>query len=104
MIACNAATAAAYSLLSAGRVNHHGSETRTSSVRKGTAPAFKRNGAGVAGNLIRMNYEGLKALRQLALDKDRTLQSLGIEAFNDLLRKYSVRPVLENPLLRTRVE
>lgn len=54
--------------------------------------------------LIRMNYEGLKALRQLALDKDRTLQSLGIEAFNDLLRKYSVRPVLENPLLRTRVE
>ena len=49
--------------------------------------------------MIRMNYEGLRALRQLALDQDRTLQSIGIEAFNDVLRKYGAKPVLENPLL-----
>jgi hypothetical protein len=49
-----------------------------------------------------MNPEGLRALRQLALDKDRTLQALGIEAFNDLLRKYGAKSVLENPLLARR--
>jgi hypothetical protein len=53
----------------------------------------------VRGLLIRMNSEGLRALRQLALDEDRTLQALGIEAFNDLLRKYGAKPSLENPLL-----
>jgi hypothetical protein len=56
----------------------------------------------VRGLLIRMNSEGLRALRQLALDKDRTLQALGIEAFNDLLRKYGAKSVLENPLLARR--
>jgi hypothetical protein len=56
----------------------------------------------VRGLLIRMNSEGLRALRQLALDKDRTLQALGIEAFNDLLRKYGAKSVLENPLLAPR--
>jgi hypothetical protein len=48
--------------------------------------------------LVRMNYEGLKSLRQLALDKDRTIQSLGVEAFNDLLRKYGAEPNVKNPL------
>jgi hypothetical protein len=54
--------------------------------------------------VIRINYEGLRALRQLALDEDRTLQALGVEAFNDLLRKYGAKPVLENPLLTGRSE
>jgi hypothetical protein len=50
----------------------------------------------IRGLLIRMNYEGLKALRQLALDQDRTLESIGIEAFNDVLRKYgATEPVAE---------
>jgi hypothetical protein len=39
--------------------------------------------------------EGLKALRQLALDRDTTVQALMIEATNDLLRKYKRRPVAQ---------
>lgn len=52
----------------------------------------------VRGVLFRLNYEGLRALRQLAVDQDRTLQSIGIEALNDVLRKHGRRPVAENPL------
>jgi hypothetical protein len=52
----------------------------------------------VRGVLIRVNGAGLRALRQLALDQDRSLQSLGVEAFNNLLRKYSYKPVVANPL------
>ena len=54
-------------------------------------------GAAVAsrGILTRINPEGLKALRQLALDRDTTVQALMIEAANDLLRKYRRRPVAE---------
>ena len=50
------------------------------------------------GLLIRVNVDGLRALRQLALDRDTTLEALGIEAFNDLLRKHGSRPVVVNPL------
>jgi len=39
--------------------------------------------------------KGLKALRQLALDRDTTVQDLMIEAANDLLRKYRRRPVAQ---------
>ena len=49
--------------------------------------------------LTRVNAEGLKALRLLAIERETTLQALLIEAGNDLLRKYSRRPVLRNPLL-----
>jgi hypothetical protein len=45
--------------------------------------------------LTRINPEGLKALRQLALDRDTTVQALMIEAANDLLRKYKRRPVAQ---------
>jgi hypothetical protein len=65
--------------------------------------AYKRRGgakaaqAGTAvasrGILTRINPEGLRALRQLALDRDTTVQALMIEAANDLLRKYRRRPV-----------
>ena len=47
------------------------------------------------GILTRINPEGLKALRQLVLDRDTTVQALMIEAANDLLRKYKRRPVAQ---------
>jgi len=47
------------------------------------------------GILTRINPEGLKALRQLALDRDTTVQALMIEAANDLLRKYRRRPIAQ---------
>jgi hypothetical protein len=49
------------------------------------------------GVLTRINAEGLKGLRQLALDRDTTLQALMIEAANDLLRKYRRKGVAETP-------
>jgi hypothetical protein len=69
---------------------------------KATARARKVNPAPVErdlrGVLIRVNATGLRALRQLALDRDTTLQALGVEAFNDLLRKHGARAVVANPL------
>jgi hypothetical protein len=52
----------------------------------------------VRGLLIRVNSAGYRELRQLALDEDRTLQSLAIEALNDLLRSRGLKPVIKNPL------
>ena len=49
--------------------------------------------------LTRVNAEGLKALRLLALEQDTTLQAVAIEAFNDVLKKYGKRAVMQNPLL-----
>lgn len=51
------------------------------------------------GLLARINPEGLKALKMLAVQRDTTLQALVIEAANDLLSKYGQRPVARNPLL-----
>jgi hypothetical protein len=48
--------------------------------------------------LVRVNDAGYRALRQLALDEDRTVQSLAIEALNDLLKKRGAKPVVANPL------
>jgi hypothetical protein len=58
-------------------------------VAQANAPVAAR------GILTRINPEGLKALRQLALDRDTTVQALMIEAANDLLRKYRRRPVAQ---------
>jgi hypothetical protein len=52
----------------------------------------------VRGLLIRVNAAGLRALRQLALDEDTSVQSLAVEALNDLLKKRGSRPVVANPL------
>ena len=49
--------------------------------------------------LTRVNPEGLKALRMLALERDTTLQAVAIEAFNDVLKKHGKRTVVRNPLL-----
>lgn len=51
------------------------------------------------GLLIRVNPEGLKAVRMLAAELDMTIQALGIEAWNDLLQKHGRRSALKNPLL-----
>ena len=49
--------------------------------------------------MIRVNSEGLKALRLLAVERDIRIQALGVEALNDLLSKYGKRPVVQNPLV-----
>jgi hypothetical protein len=49
--------------------------------------------------LTRVNADGWRALRMLAVERDATLNALAVEAFNDLLRKYEKRATVENPLL-----
>lgn len=49
--------------------------------------------------LTRVNAEGWKSLRLLAVERETTLNALAVEAFNDLLRKNGKRPNVENPLL-----
>jgi hypothetical protein len=49
--------------------------------------------------LTRINTDGWRALRMLAVENDTTLNALAIEAFNDLLKKYGKRQSVENPLL-----
>jgi hypothetical protein len=49
--------------------------------------------------LTRVNPEGLKALKLLALEQDTSLQAVCIEAFNDMLAKHGRRAVVKNPLL-----
>ena len=69
-------------------------------ARKSTSAAFTRAAKtprgrterDVRGLLVRVNDAGYRALRQLALDEDTTLQSLAIEALNDLLKKRGAYP------------
>jgi hypothetical protein len=49
--------------------------------------------------LVRINIEGWKALKVLAVESETTLNALAVEAFNDLLKKHGKRGVVENPLL-----
>ncbi len=49
--------------------------------------------------LTRVNNDGWRALRMLAVENDTTLNALAVEAFNDLLKKYGKRVSVENPLL-----
>jgi hypothetical protein len=62
---------------------------------------LKRAGAAEEsrGILARVNVDGLRALKILAIERDTTLQGLAVEALNDLLAKYGKRPVVKNPLL-----
>jgi hypothetical protein len=60
---------------------------RGSAASAGPAKAHRaRAEPDVRGLLIRVNSEGLRALRQLALDEDTTMQSLATEALNNLLK------------------
>jgi hypothetical protein len=60
--------------------------------------AVRRAGRG-RGILTRVNADGLRALKILAVERDMTLQALGVEALNDMLVKHGKRPVVKNPLL-----
>jgi hypothetical protein len=71
-----------------GRISG-GDEMAYRKTAQASAPVAAR------GILTRVNPAGLKALRQLALDRDTTVQALMIEAANDLLRKYKRRPVAQ---------
>jgi hypothetical protein len=51
------------------------------------------------GILTRVNADGLRALKLLAVERDMTLQALGVDALNDMLVKNGKRPVVKNPLL-----
>jgi hypothetical protein len=51
------------------------------------------------GVLTRVNTEGQRALRILAIERDMTLQALAVEALNDLLAKYGKPRTVRNPLL-----
>jgi hypothetical protein len=51
------------------------------------------------GILTRVNADGLRALKILAVERDLTLQALAVEALNDVLVKHGKRPVVKNPLL-----
>ena len=49
--------------------------------------------------LARINADGWRALKMLAVERDTTLNALAVEAFNDLLKKYGRKQLVENPLL-----
>ena len=51
------------------------------------------------GILTRVNADGLRALKILAVERDTTSQALGVEALNDMLVKHGKRLVVKNPLL-----
>lgn len=49
------------------------------------------------GILTRVNAEGLRALKLLAIDRDTTLQALAVEALNDMLSKHGKRRAVKTP-------
>jgi hypothetical protein len=65
---------------------------------KTTGPTAKDTDA-FKSVLVRINNEGWKALKVLAIEQESTLNALAVEAFNDLLKKHGKRQNVENPLL-----
>lgn len=43
--------------------------------------------------LVRVNWDVWRTLKDLSADKERPLQVLMLEAVDDLLRKYGMKPV-----------
>ena len=68
--------------------------------RKGTQGEAARDP--VKCILTRLNPEGWRAMKVLAMDQGTPLQSLMVEAINDLLSKRGRSPVACSPLLRAR--
>ncbi len=66
---------------------------------KTKAPEISRRSLpeGARGVLIQLNAEAHRALRILALDRNTSVQKLGIEAINMLFKEHGLRPVAENP-------
>jgi len=56
--------------------------------------ASKQKGRGV---LIRTNLAGWRQMKLLAFEQNRTLGDIGVEALQDLLRKYGKPVVLDKP-------
>jgi len=70
-----------------------------------TKPASKpgkRTSGSFKAILTRLNADGWRAIKMLAVENDTTLNALAVEAFNDLLKKYGKRQAVENPLLEDR--
>jgi hypothetical protein len=65
---------------------------------KTTGPTSRNNPDAFKQVLTRMGPGGWRALRMLAVEENTTLNALAIEAFNDLLRKYGKKALVENPL------
>jgi hypothetical protein len=61
-----------------------------------TAPRAGRP-MGAKGIVVQMNREGWRALNDLALDLDTSVQKLGIEAWNDFLEKNGRGRPIVNP-------
>jgi hypothetical protein len=49
------------------------------------------------GILTRVNADGLRALKLLAIERDTTLQALSVEALNDMLAKHGRRRTVKTP-------
>ena len=49
--------------------------------------------------IVRINADGWRALKILAVEQETTLNALAVQAFNDLLKKHGKRAAVENPLL-----
>ena len=64
---------------------------------KTTGPRARDPGA-FKSVLVRINADGWRALKILAVENETTLNALAVEAFNDLLKKRGKRAVVENPL------
>jgi len=64
-----------------------------------TTGARARDPGGFKSVLVRINADGWRALKILAVENETTLNALAVEAFNDLLKKRGKRAVVENPLL-----
>ncbi len=61
---------------------------------QGSAPARRKSQPdGRKGILVRARPEAWKALKQVALDGETTLQDLMIEAINDVLQKHGKPPI-----------
>ena len=70
---------------------HSAGKTATDASGPDTARRVARTRQGTKGVLIHVSPTMSKALRQLALDEDSTLQALGVEAFEHLLKERRER-------------
>jgi hypothetical protein len=66
---------------------------RTRCRRDGPATPLKPKGRSIA---VQMKPEGWRALHDLALDRNTSLQKLAIEALNDLLVKHGRKQKIES--------
>jgi DNA-binding protein YbaB len=69
---------------------------KATSAKKAAQPVAARRKSqpdGRKGILVRAAPEAWKELKRVAIDEERTLQDVMIEAINDVLKKYGKPPV-----------